>query len=193
MEILVPAALVLQAWLTSAQPTHRSLPLPVSTDGLRGASHGRKKYKTTVIIVVLPPPHFSQTLTFQKLSLTRDCCGDRRRKGRAKPICFNAPGLIFYDSNLSCSFNFPTWFYDGQELHLPLNSSSCLNSSNGGQQLTIWQGKMPPISCLKLLISSCICPEKENRFFLFCFCVLHWGNIANFEKYVAPISYRTSA
>lgn len=65
--LLVPAALVLQAWLTSAQPAHRSPPLPISTDGLRGASHGRKKHNTTAIIVVLPPPDFSQALTFPEL------------------------------------------------------------------------------------------------------------------------------
>lgn len=64
--ILVPAALVLQARLTSARPAHGCSPLPISTDGLLGASRSRKKYKTTESVIVLPPPHFSQTLTFSK-------------------------------------------------------------------------------------------------------------------------------
>lgn len=50
--ILVPAALVLQARLTSAQPAHGCSPLPISTDGLLGASRSRKKYETTVRLLL---------------------------------------------------------------------------------------------------------------------------------------------
>lgn len=50
--ILVPAALVLQAPLTSARPAHGCSPLPISTDGLLGASRSRKKYKTTVRLLL---------------------------------------------------------------------------------------------------------------------------------------------
>lgn len=50
--ILVPAALVLQAPLTSAQPAQWCSPLPISTDGLLGASRSRKKYKTTVRLLL---------------------------------------------------------------------------------------------------------------------------------------------
>lgn len=65
--IVVPAALVLQARLTSAQHAHGCSQLPISTDGLLGASRGRKKYKTAESLIVLPPPPlFSQTLTFVK-------------------------------------------------------------------------------------------------------------------------------
>lgn len=54
---LVPAALVLQARLTSARPAHGYSPLPISTDGLLGASRSRKKYKTSVNLL-----SFSSTL-----------------------------------------------------------------------------------------------------------------------------------
>lgn len=50
--ILVPAALVLQAPLTSAQRARERSPLPISTDGLRGASCSRKKYMTTVRLLL---------------------------------------------------------------------------------------------------------------------------------------------
>lgn len=50
--ILVPAALLLGARLTSARPAHGRSPLPISTDGLRGASRSRKKYKTTVRLLL---------------------------------------------------------------------------------------------------------------------------------------------
>lgn len=50
--ILVPAALVLRAPLTSARSAHWCSPLPISTDGLLGASRSRKKYKTTVRLLL---------------------------------------------------------------------------------------------------------------------------------------------
>lgn len=104
--ILVPAALVLQAPLTSAQRARERSPLPISTDGLRGASCSRKKYKTTVRLLLSfllhtshrPWPslsHFWQVKPFQGWVSSRATQEKQRRLSLFEETSAELPLQIF--------------------------------------------------------------------------------------------------
>ena len=159
VEISVPAALVLPAALTSAPPAHGCFPLPISTDGLRGVSHCRKKHKTTEYLIVLPPPHISQTLTFSKYSdLQVDLphlpplwtAGRQNKPNREEP--WNTYIFINYSA------------YEHAE-----------NMQRRLQHLTISQWKLrlyPPLSCFLSRVSQLFERKKRTDFSCFAsFCI----------------------
>lgn len=140
-------------------------------------------------LIVLSPPHFSQTLTFSKQSLTTETIPlsglyeDRTRKTTAINsawIFISTPQwrlvfiFFFLTSSLCCRIS--PWANKNYTRHLPWNNSDCSNCFGRGgtlQQLTIWHRKMPsypPSCCFMSHFVNSLSGKGEQIFPVLCPC-----------------------
>lgn len=138
--ILVPAALVLLIDVSTTRTRVLSASYQCSWSA-RSVPQQEKIQDNCEALIVLPPPHVSQTLTFSKVisdkwihPVTGFDWG-RKKKTTARNamwIRFSKPlWCKFMRNDTACPFECP-WLCHGHTEHLPLDNSNCSNSSNGG-------------------------------------------------------------
>lgn len=129
--ILVPAALVLQAWLTSAGPAHGCSPLPISTDGRPAAGKNTRQLRSLLLSFLLHTSHKpwpSQSNLWRvkssQCSLPLWCMRKIEWEKQAWLNLFKRSDTLFLIVSYS-RYNITvidfSWAYKEQTVHLPLH------------------------------------------------------------------------